>query len=128
MGTERRILNDAFHETLIDLDKATHTMRYSIDNGPSPGSSADVEGYIGHVHLRPITKDNVQFPADLPLGELVGDSTQAKPPERKFYEDRYVNLAPVDPEKDIAELYRNFHGSQEKYKLWTVISLQSRAI
>ena len=67
-------------------------------------------------------KDNVQFPADLPLGELVGDSTQAKPPERKFYEGRYVNLAPVDPEKDSAELYRNSHGSQEKYKLWTYMA------
>ncbi len=67
-------------------------------------------------------KDNVKFPVDLPLGEWVGDSTPAKPPERKLYEGRYVNLAPVDPEKDAAELYRNSHGSQEKYKLWTYMA------
>ena len=57
----KRILNDAFHETLIELDHATHTMRYSIDNGPSPVSAAEVKSYIGHVHLRPITKDNTTF-------------------------------------------------------------------
>jgi hypothetical protein len=57
----KRILNDAFHETLIELENATHTMRYSIDNGPSPVSSEDVKGYVGHVHLLPITKDNTTF-------------------------------------------------------------------
>ncbi len=57
----KRILNDAFHETVIELDNATHTMRYSIDNGPSPVSSEDVKGYVGHLHLLPITKDNTTF-------------------------------------------------------------------
>jgi hypothetical protein len=63
-GTEigaKRILNDAFHEALIELDDATHTMRYSIDNGPSPVSPEDVKGYVGHLHLLPITKDDTTF-------------------------------------------------------------------
>ena len=54
-------MNDAFHEALIELDDATHTIRYSIDNGPSPVSSEDVKGYVGQVHLLPITKDNTTF-------------------------------------------------------------------
>ena len=57
----KRILNEAFHETLIELDNATHTIRYSIDNGPSPVSPGDVKNYVGQVHLLPITKDNTTF-------------------------------------------------------------------
>ena len=57
----KRILNDAFHETLIELNDAEHTIRYSIDNGPSPLSSNDISNYRGQVHLLPITKDNTTF-------------------------------------------------------------------
>ncbi len=57
----KRILNDAFHETLIELNDATHTIRYTIDNGPSPISSDDIKKYVGHLHLLPITKDNTTF-------------------------------------------------------------------
>jgi hypothetical protein len=57
----KRILNDAIHEALIELDDEMHTMQYSIDNGPSPVSSEEVKGYVGCVHLLPITKDNTTF-------------------------------------------------------------------
>jgi hypothetical protein len=36
-------------------------MRYSIDDGPSPVSAQDIKGYVGLVHLLPITKDNTTF-------------------------------------------------------------------
>jgi hypothetical protein len=54
----KRILNDAFHETLIELDDVNHTVTYSIDDGPSPVSSDDVSDYRGKVVVRPITESN----------------------------------------------------------------------
>ena len=32
----KRILNNAFHETLIEIDGDEHFLTYSIDDGPSP--------------------------------------------------------------------------------------------
>lgn len=57
----KRILNDTFHETLIELSDANHTIRYSIDNGPSPVTSNDVRNYRGQLYLLPITHDNTTF-------------------------------------------------------------------
>ncbi|MBS3804165.1 MAG: SRPBCC family protein [Oleiphilaceae bacterium] len=54
----KRILNDAFHETLIDVDDENHAITYSIDNGPSPVSSDDVSDYVGRVVVRPVTESN----------------------------------------------------------------------
>ncbi len=47
----KRILNGAFHETLIEIDNAKHLLRYSIDDGPSPVSKDDVSNYVGSVKL-----------------------------------------------------------------------------
>ncbi len=47
----KRILNDAFHETLIEVNGDDHVIRYSIDNGPPPVSSDDVSNYIGEIKL-----------------------------------------------------------------------------
>ncbi len=47
----KRILNDAFHETLIELDENNHTIKYTIDDGPSPISANDVGGYEGVVRV-----------------------------------------------------------------------------
>lgn len=49
----RRVLNDAFHETLIELDEAAYRLEYSIDEGPSPVSSKEVSKYRGVVQLSP---------------------------------------------------------------------------
>ena len=57
----KRILNDVFYETLIELNHDTHTIRYLIDNGPSPISNTEVSNYIGHLHLSPGTKDGSTF-------------------------------------------------------------------
>jgi len=54
-GTEvgaRRILNNAFHETLLSLDADQHTFSYSIDDGPGPVASDAVDDYVGVVKLR----------------------------------------------------------------------------
>lgn len=57
----RRVLNDAFHETLLELKDEDRTFRYSIDDGPSPVSMADVGGYVGPVQLRPVTEGGGTF-------------------------------------------------------------------
>ena len=47
----KRVLNDAFHETLIEANANDHLIRYSIDEGPSPISSSDVSNYTGEIRL-----------------------------------------------------------------------------
>lgn len=49
----KRILNDAFHETLIEVDADEYLVKYSIDDGPSPVSKDEVENYIGIIKLSP---------------------------------------------------------------------------
>lgn len=47
----KRVLNDAFHETLRELDDDGMTFRYSIDDGPPPISKDDVSNYFGVLTL-----------------------------------------------------------------------------
>ncbi len=57
-GTEvgaKRILNGAFHETLMEVDATGHLMKYSIDDGPAPISPSEVSNYIGEIKLTPVT-------------------------------------------------------------------------
>ncbi len=49
----KRILNDVFHETLIEIDADNYCVKYSIDDGPSPVSKDEVENYIGIIKLSP---------------------------------------------------------------------------
>ena len=48
----RRVLNDAFHETLIELDEVEHVFKYTIDDGPSPVSKDDIAGYVSVVRVK----------------------------------------------------------------------------
>lgn len=57
----KRILNDAFHETLLALDDHERTLSYSIDDGPGPVSKNAVRNYIGRVRVFPITENNATF-------------------------------------------------------------------
>ena len=57
----KRILNDAFHETLRVLDDESHTVEYSIDDGPDAVSKENVQGYIGKVRVLPVTDDEATF-------------------------------------------------------------------
>lgn len=63
-GTEvgaKRILNGAFHETLLEYNEDEHKIRYSIDDGPSPLSAKEVKNYIGQILLKPITLNDATF-------------------------------------------------------------------
>lgn len=51
----RRVLNDAFHETLHQLDDAARRLRYSIDDGPGPVAAGNVSGYFGEVRVMAVT-------------------------------------------------------------------------
>lgn len=51
----RRILNGLFHETLVGLDDRDRTMRYRIDDAPSPVSPREVHDFVARLHVAPIT-------------------------------------------------------------------------
>lgn len=51
----KRVLNDAFHETLISTDAAGFRFDYSIDDGPGPVAKDAVSDYTGSVRLHPVT-------------------------------------------------------------------------
>jgi len=57
----KRILNGAFHETLLTLDDEERTFSYSIDDGPDAVSKDNVQGYIGEVRVFPVTEDDSTF-------------------------------------------------------------------
>jgi hypothetical protein len=49
----KRVLNDAFHETLTRVDLENYLLEYSIDDGPSPVSKEEVSNYRGLIQLSP---------------------------------------------------------------------------
>lgn len=51
----KRVLNEAFHETVTRVAPDRHVLEYSIDDGPSPVSPTDVRNYIGVIGLKPVT-------------------------------------------------------------------------
>ncbi len=57
----KRILNNAFHETLLECNDNEYRVRYSIDDGPSPVSAEEVKNYIGQIQLKPVTLSNETF-------------------------------------------------------------------
>ncbi len=57
----KRVLNDAFHETLKTLDDTERTLTYSIDDGPEAVSKDKVKGYIGKLRVLPVTDSNRTF-------------------------------------------------------------------
>ena len=54
----KRILNHAFHETLTEISPAGYSVKYSIDDGPSPVSKEEVSNYIGAIQLSPASGGN----------------------------------------------------------------------
>ncbi len=54
----KRILNDAFHETLVEIADDKYLMKYSIDDGPSPVSKNEVSNYFGVIKLSPKNTGN----------------------------------------------------------------------
>jgi hypothetical protein len=49
----KRILNRAFHETLLSLSDGDRTLSYSIDDGPGPVAKDAVSNYVGTVRVSP---------------------------------------------------------------------------
>jgi len=49
----KRLLNQAFHETLLTLNDAGRTFSYSIDDGPGPVSKETVNNCVGQVTVSP---------------------------------------------------------------------------
>ncbi len=57
--------------------------------------------------------------SSIPVGEPVADTSPADPPRRKTYQGKYVRLLPVNPEKDVDELFSGAHGDAATEALWT---------
>lgn len=57
----RRLLNGAFHETLLELSDIEHRIQYRIDDGPGPIAKDAVRNYIGTLRLLPVTSDDRTF-------------------------------------------------------------------
>ena len=58
-----RVLNGAFHETLVEISEIDHTVKYSIDDSPSPSRRPMSKNYIGAIQVRPVTEDGGAFVA-----------------------------------------------------------------
>jgi hypothetical protein len=54
----KRILNNAFHETLVEINNSEYMLKYSIDDGPPPVSKEEVSNYYGVIKLSPSTEIN----------------------------------------------------------------------
>jgi len=57
----KRILNGAFHETLLSIDNDNLSFTYSIDDGPDPVAKEAVTNYVGRVSLSPVTDSGKTF-------------------------------------------------------------------
>lgn len=56
-----RVLNGAFHETLLELDDEDYIVLYSIDSGPDVLEGGAVKGYRGLLQLSPDTMGGNTF-------------------------------------------------------------------
>jgi hypothetical protein len=57
----QRLLNGVFLDTLIAYSAIERRMMYSMDEGPSPVSSREIQGYVGDLHLLPVTAADATF-------------------------------------------------------------------
>jgi len=57
----KRILNDAFYETLVSLDDDARSFSYTIDDGPGPVAKDVIQRYVGSVRVLPVTDRDASF-------------------------------------------------------------------
>jgi hypothetical protein len=57
----QRLLNGVFLDTLVAYSRIERRMMYSMDEGPSPVSSREIQGYVGDLRLLPVTATNATF-------------------------------------------------------------------
>ena len=65
-----------------------------------------------------MNKVNSKGSSKMPIGKIVEDTRPSQIPEKKVYSGEYVSLQPVEPEKDVDELFQNSHGSDNKERVW----------
>ena len=65
-----------------------------------------------------MNKVNNQESNEMPLSEIVEDTTPSQIPAKKVYSGEFVTLHPAEPESDVDELFLNSHGSDNK-RIWT---------
>lgn len=58
----------------------------------------------------------------LPIGKVVEDVGPIQAPAKKKYSGEFVNLHPVEPERDVDELFLNSHGGEVKEAIWTYMA------
>ncbi|GLX76987.1 hypothetical protein tinsulaeT_03270 [Thalassotalea insulae] len=73
----KRVLNGAFHETLVAFDETNNSFSYRIDNGPGAVSKENVSGYIGTVKLFSVTDSNATFVLWTSSWEIGGEDVKA---------------------------------------------------
>ena len=56
-----RVHNGVFHETLLAVDNLERSLKYSIDEGPSPVFKAEVSDYIGQLRMLTVTDTDTSF-------------------------------------------------------------------
>ncbi|MDA0744954.1 MAG: SRPBCC family protein [bacterium] len=59
----KRVLNDAFHETLHAVNNLERSIQYTIDDGPPPVSKSVVQNYVGVVQVHSVTEGEASFVA-----------------------------------------------------------------
>lgn len=57
----RRILNDEFLETLLALDDLDRSIKYRLEDGPSPVSPLEVRDFVAVVQVHPVTDADHAF-------------------------------------------------------------------
>ena len=60
--------------------------------------------------------------ASLQVGNTVQPIASVDLPQRTDYVGKFITLSPVDPQADVAELYKCSHGSDVKKQIWTYMS------
>jgi len=58
----------------------------------------------------------------LPTGKVVEDVGPIQGPAKKEYSGEFVTLVPVEPDRDVDELFLNSHGSEIKEQVWTYMA------
>ena len=60
--------------------------------------------------------------SSLQVGNTVQPIASVDLPQRIDYSGKFITLSPMDPQADVAELYKCSHGSDIKEQLWTYMS------
>jgi len=57
----KRIINDVFHETLVEISDRHHSLTYQITDGPGPVAKNAIKNYYGKMELHAVTDENKTF-------------------------------------------------------------------